>query len=300
MPQAQIPHAQDELNRVEAQQKVLQLQFDRLNGVAQVEARAWWRSRKWTIPQGKALASAAQVEAAKSNLQSAESVLAAAQAKREHDQALFDYSKITAPFAGVVTQRYANLGTLMQAGTSSSTQAMPLVQAFPGRSFPAGDSGAGILCSFHSSRRSGERQRPVAEPDLSRKSSPLLGGCSRRHAHHAHRSGRAESQPRPASGPVRGSHHHAGEERRRHRGPPAGRGSGRTTRPRLTLWIRPTKSKRRRIVLGIQTATDAEVLSGLQEGELVVVSDRSGLKAGQPVQPKMIDLMQYQSSEEQH
>ena len=55
--------------------------------------------------QGKALASAAQVEAAKSNLQSAESVLAAAQAKREHDQALFDYSKITAPFAGVVTQR---------------------------------------------------------------------------------------------------------------------------------------------------------------------------------------------------
>ena len=28
---------------------------------------------------------------------------------------------------GVVTERYANLGTLMQAGTSSSTQAMPLV-----------------------------------------------------------------------------------------------------------------------------------------------------------------------------
>src|SRR6202034_1391125 len=59
---------------------------------------------------------------------SAESVRAAAQAKREHDQALFDYSKITAPFAGVVTQRFANLGALMQAGTSSSTQAMPLVK----------------------------------------------------------------------------------------------------------------------------------------------------------------------------
>ena len=41
---------------------------------------------------------------------------------------LFDYARITAPFAGVVTQRYANLGTLMQAGTSSSTQAMPLVR----------------------------------------------------------------------------------------------------------------------------------------------------------------------------
>ncbi|MGP0073550.1 MAG: efflux RND transporter periplasmic adaptor subunit, partial [Bryobacteraceae bacterium] len=32
---AQIPHAQDELNRMQAQQKVLQLQYDRLNGVAQ-------------------------------------------------------------------------------------------------------------------------------------------------------------------------------------------------------------------------------------------------------------------------
>ena len=52
----------------------------------------------------------------------------AAQAKREHDQVLFDYSKITAPFAGMVTQRFANLGTLVQAGTSSSTQAMPLVR----------------------------------------------------------------------------------------------------------------------------------------------------------------------------
>ena len=32
---AQIPHAQEELNRVQAQQKVLQLQYDRLNGVSQ-------------------------------------------------------------------------------------------------------------------------------------------------------------------------------------------------------------------------------------------------------------------------
>ncbi len=126
---AQIPHAQDELNRdggpaESAAVAVRPAQWRRAR-----PSRAWWRSRKWMIREGKALASAAQVEAAKSNLQSAESELAAAQAKREHDQALFDYSKITAPFAGVVTQRYANLGTLMQAGTSSSTQALPLVTA---------------------------------------------------------------------------------------------------------------------------------------------------------------------------
>ena len=56
----------------------------------------------------------------------------------------------------------------------------------------------------------------------------------------------------------------------------------------------------RTVVLGIQTATDAEVVSGLKEGELIVVSDRSSLKAGQEVKPKMVELTQYQNPEEAH
>src|SRR5580693_5392981 len=124
---AQIPHAQEELNRMEAQHNVLQLQFERLDKVAKSKP-GLVAQQEVDDSQGRALASAAQVEAAKSNLQSAQSVLAAAQAKRDRDQVLFDYSKIIAPFAGVVTQRFANLGMLMQAGTSSSTQAMPLVR----------------------------------------------------------------------------------------------------------------------------------------------------------------------------
>jgi multidrug resistance efflux pump len=99
---------------MEAQQKVLQVQYDRLNGVAKAKP-GLVAQQEVDDSQGKALSASAQVEAAKSNLQSAQSVLAAAEAKKEHDQALFDYSKITAPFAGVVTQRYANFGTLMQA-----------------------------------------------------------------------------------------------------------------------------------------------------------------------------------------
>ena len=35
---------------------------------------------------------------------------------------------ITAPFAGVVTKRYANTGSMIQAGTASQTQAMPVVR----------------------------------------------------------------------------------------------------------------------------------------------------------------------------
>jgi RND family efflux transporter MFP subunit len=59
------------------------------------------------------------------------------------------------------------------------------------------------------------------------------------------------------------------------------------------------KIERRTVALGIQTSSDAEVISGLQEGDMVVVSDRSGLKAGEEVQPKIIELVNYQNVNDQ-
>jgi multidrug efflux pump subunit AcrA (membrane-fusion protein) len=47
----------------------------------------------------------------------------------------------------------------------------------------------------------------------------------------------------------------------------------------------------RPVSLGIQTATDAEALSGLREGDLVVVSDRGGLKAGETVRTQVVETM---------
>ncbi len=52
--------------------------------------------------------------------------------------------------------------------------------------------------------------------------------------------------------------------------------------------------QQRKIVLGLRTASDVEVLSGLNEGDRVVVSDRSGLKAGLHVKPQEVEVVQYQ------
>ena len=41
---------------------------------------------------------------------------------------MYNYATITAPFAGVVTKRYANTGAMIQAGTASQSQAMPMVR----------------------------------------------------------------------------------------------------------------------------------------------------------------------------
>jgi multidrug efflux pump subunit AcrA (membrane-fusion protein) len=49
----------------------------------------------------------------------------------------------------------------------------------------------------------------------------------------------------------------------------------------------------RSVQIGLQTAGDAELVSGLNEGEQVVVSDRSGLKAGEKVHPQAVAVMEY-------
>jgi len=72
--------------------------------------------------------SEAQVGSAQAALAEAQSQLEVAQANQQHYAALEAYSRITAPFAGVVTRRDADTGTLIQAGTASNTQSMPVVR----------------------------------------------------------------------------------------------------------------------------------------------------------------------------
>ncbi len=55
----------------------------------------------------------------------------------------------------------------------------------------------------------------------------------------------------------------------------------------------------RPVQVGLETASDAEIMSGLNPGEEVVVSDRSGLKAGEKVRPQLMTVMQYQEQNAQ-
>ena len=122
-----VTTAQHELSRVEAQHRIAHLQYDRLAGVAKTKAGLVAQQEVDDL-QGRDLALEAALEGSRSNVQAAQSTLQVAQAGRQRDQVMYNYSRITAPFSGVVTQRFANLGALLQAGTNSSTQAMPLVR----------------------------------------------------------------------------------------------------------------------------------------------------------------------------
>jgi len=72
--------------------------------------------------------SEAQLSSARAASSEANSQLAIAEAERNRFAALEAYSHMTAPFSAVVTKRYADVGSLIQAGTTSNTQTMPVVQ----------------------------------------------------------------------------------------------------------------------------------------------------------------------------
>ncbi len=72
-------------------------------------------------------AAEAQVDAAKSALLAAQQQLDVSKANRTQVGALWDYSHIVAPFSGVITWRYADTGALVQAGTSNAS-AQPVVK----------------------------------------------------------------------------------------------------------------------------------------------------------------------------
>ena len=59
----------------------------------------------------------------------------------------------------------------------------------------------------------------------------------------------------------------------------------------MSLTLNP-KIESRTVTLGIQTDTDAEIISGLSEGDTIVASDRGGLRVGQKVRPQPMNLDQ--------
>jgi len=78
--------------------------------------------------QAKDLEFEAQVSSSGAALSSAQQQLQVAEANQKQYAALSDYSRIVAPFSGVITARFADTGALIAAGTSSSTQSMPVVR----------------------------------------------------------------------------------------------------------------------------------------------------------------------------
>ena len=293
----QVSRAQHELYRYQAQYKALHLQYTRLNEVSESQPGIV-AQQEVDDAQGKDVAASSQVDAGQAAFEASQSQLSVTKAKLVHDQSLFDYSRITAPFSGIVTERYANLGTLVQAGTGSSTQAIPIVRlsqddlfrlVIPvpesyvryirvgdhvdvrvpslNRTFP------GKVARFSVDVKE-ETRTMHTEVDVSNNDRVLMPGL------YADADLTLEHKEDIPSVPLQAVNHEG---------------------DKTTVFVVNANSEieDRPVSLGIQTASDAEVVAGLSEGELVVVSDRSALKPGEKVHPQVVPIMQYHESNQE-
>jgi len=124
--QEEISRAQNDVSRAEADHAALHAAAARLRQAS--EARPGLiAEQELDDATAKDRSAEAQVEAAKSSLSASRQQLEVSQADQQHYAALSEYSRITAPFDGVVTWRYADTGSLIQAGTSN-VSSMPVVK----------------------------------------------------------------------------------------------------------------------------------------------------------------------------
>jgi len=125
--QSEITRAQNEVTLAEANHAASHAAYTRLSEAS--------KSRPGLIAEqelddarAKDQDGEAKIDVAKSALEAAKEQLGISKADNQRVQSLEDYSIVTAPFTGVVTMRYADVGSLIQAGTASNTQSMPVVK----------------------------------------------------------------------------------------------------------------------------------------------------------------------------
>lgn len=123
----EIRRAQSDVNRAQSAHNAAHSGYARLKQASDAHA-GLVAQQEIDDAQAKDLESEAQISSAEAQLSAARQQLEVAQANQKQYNALANYSRITAPFAGVITARLADTGALIQGGTSASSGVGPVVR----------------------------------------------------------------------------------------------------------------------------------------------------------------------------
>ena len=281
---SEVARARDEVQRAESAHQMTHLAYQRIFTVS--------KNRPGLVAQqeiddahGRDLVSEAQVAAAKSSLESAIQQVNMNKADQGRTKTMFEYTRVTAPFAGVITKRYADTGSMIQAGTASQTQAMPLVRL-------SQNSLLRLILPVPESavpRVHVGQQVEVRVPTLNRN----FPGKVARFAEKVQSSSRTmETEvdvPNPGLLLIPGMYAEVNLTMEQRDGALA-IPLGVTSESKVMVVNAQNKVEIRKVELGIETANFVEVRSGLKEGELVVIGNTGALQAGQQVRPKLTTM----------
>lgn len=123
----EITRSQHEISRAEAQHQALHGEYERLLQASKGHP-GLIAQQELDNSRASDLSSEAQVDAARASLAAAQQHLGAAQSESQRVEALHNYTHVVAPISGVVVWRYADTGALIQGGSNSNTQDLPIVR----------------------------------------------------------------------------------------------------------------------------------------------------------------------------
>jgi RND family efflux transporter MFP subunit len=286
----EIRRAQGDVQRAKSAHEATHAMADRLTQASDSRA-GLVAQQEVDDARAKDLEGEAQVSSAQAALSAAEQALDVAVATQQQYKALSDYTKITAPFTGVITVRYADTGSLIAAGTSSSTQSAPVVRiaqisvlrlVLPIPESIAGQIRLGDPVKVHVQALNQDSIGKVSrfadaldpqtrtmetEIDFQNADGKLLPGM------YVEAKIGVAAKTDVLTVPLEAVESNGSE------------GTVLVVNSQNTL-------EERKVRLGLQGSTRVEVLSGLSDGERVVIGSRNEFRAGMKVTPKEIALGQ--------
>jgi len=285
--QQEVARAQNDLVRDEAQFAALHANAQRMEDANRARP-GLIAQQELDDAQAKDRAAAAQVESAKSALSASKQQLEMAQANNSQVTAMSDYTRIIAPFDGVVTWRYADTGALVQAGTSNSNSApvvklaqvnllrlrVPVPESLAatvraGQPVDVavqatGEHFTGKVTRYTDSLDRTTRTMQV-EIDVANDSYKLQPGM------YANVALQTQSRADALTIPIQAVQHN-------------------NDKTMVLLVDQQNRVQSREIKTGLEDPVRVEVISGLNEGDRVIVGNFGAYQAGQVVEPKLTRL----------
>lgn len=280
--------AREELKRAESVYNVAHVTYGRLAEVQKTRPDLM-AQQDIDVAQGKDLEAGAGVSAAKDSLSAMEQGVAGSKAALDKDKAMFGYARITAPFDGVVTQVYAYTGALLPAGTSSGKDTLALCQLsqnsllrlvipLPERAVSdvrIGENVAvrltnppktfsGTIVQF-SDQIDPQTRTMHAEVHVPNPKGELVAGMYASVLIPLHTAKNVLTLPIQVVQ------------------------SAKESQGTVLVVNGKNRIEQRAVTLGLQTATQVEIISGLQENEMVVFGEQAQFQTGQLVAPKLIE-----------
>lgn len=291
--QAEVATAREDIARAKSTHEMAHLSFTRIQDVI--------RKEPGLVPQqevdeihSKDLVAEAELAAAESKLHTAERKVAVSQAEKARSGTLENYTTISAPFSGVVTRRYANTGSMVQAGTASQTQAMPVVQVsqndvlrlmlpVPESAVPTIHVGQTVDVTVATLRQTfpGRVTRFAGQVDMATRTMETEVDVLN-----------------PKLILIPGMYAEVKLQLEQGRGvlaAPLGAIDESSGSPRVFA-VRQGSISILPVTVGIRTPELEEIRSGSAEGDLLVVGRQAGLQNGEPVQPKLVTTTHTQGS----